>query len=127
MKYRLERNGNPDYVTVHLTVKVGGPYSEHYREGSDSDNRPCIVNPVLRIPGVEGVSLWPHAITAQIGRAFDPDEILNKIVDEVRNWLLEPGDTLEPSGPILRTDIEAAKEQPDYDYAFDPMNDFFDN
>jgi hypothetical protein len=108
MKYRFEWNGNPDYVTLHITERLADGYVSATIVGaSDKDKYTLgLLNGAL---GAEEVSLRDYSVSIKRGAAFDRDDVLKSALEILLMHLRMSGivnddDTVEQL-PTLRSDI----------------------
>jgi hypothetical protein len=106
MKYRFEYNGNPEYVTLHLTHKlIESTYVSNSCEGTiEEENLRIILNGV---DGVVEASLHPYEITIKYGMAFEREDILRGTLEITKMYLYSQGisDQEWEQLPTLRSDI----------------------
>lgn len=112
-KYRFEYNGNPEYVTLHVTERLldaDGFVSRLCSEGITSPISE-LLNLLNGCDGVEDANIRPYSITAKRGTAFERDEVLNALLEVFKIWFKVQG--IETLGwtqlPTLRSDISAVQ------------------
>lgn len=111
MKYRFEWNGNPDYVTLHVGVKlIEGNFVSRDGVCSGTDDEHTLMALMKGVPGVIEVNLRPYSITLKRALVFDRDEVLMAALEPLRLWLemqgkIEPGEKFE-QGKTIREDIQ---------------------
>lgn len=120
MKYRFEYNGNPDYVTLHVTERlIESDYvsGSSYMFGKDIPARDQELYTLMHgVPGVEDgsalgdITIRPYSVGCQRGKAFDRDEVLASVLERLQMILtmrgvLRAGESLEKL-PTLRTDLD---------------------
>lgn len=89
MKYRYEYNGNPEFVTLHVTEKLieeGFGYVSDMIEAKTQELAE-LHNLLKGAKGAVEVSIRPYEVTTKRGRAFDRDEVLDSLRDILRAWL----------------------------------------
>jgi hypothetical protein len=86
MRYRYEYNGNPDYVTLHVTERlIDEKFVCDTVEGGEESSQLRAL--LLGCVGVIEISLHPYDISAKRGSAFDRDEVLDSLRDTLKAWL----------------------------------------
>lgn len=102
MKYRFEYNGNPEYVTLHVTEQVAERF--YHRTSSDAtDSELMLAAAISGVPGVLEVSLDKYSVTCAHGLAFSHDDVLKGIVEVLKSFI-GFGQVWEQL-PTLRSDI----------------------
>lgn len=93
-KYRFELMGNPEFVSVHTTLRF---HDERYTDESHE-----LVGIISGLNGVENgcldIRVYRNHVCIPVGRAFDRLEIAAQVLDLIKLWA---GAECEPSGPVI--------------------------
>ncbi len=112
MKWRFEWNGNPDYVTLHVTERVADGFVSDMISGATEKDR-SLLSIMRGVVGAEDVSLRDYSVTIKRGAAFDRDDVLRSALELLLmhlrlSGILNDDDPVEQL-PTLRSDILSIK------------------
>lgn len=101
MNIRYEFCGNPEYIEIHITVKLTeNKFVSSTIEGDDKDNE--LLALVMGVNGVCDVNIRPYSVVVKRGGAFERDEVAKGVEDVLTMWV---GETVNTRLPTLRSDI----------------------
>lgn len=106
MKYRIEYMGNPDYVTLHVTVKLTDENFVNDIVTTTDTATNELYSLCKDVHGAQEISLHPYSISLKRGGAFDRDEVVMNCLEGLKPWFsINHGvDTFEQL-PTLRSDL----------------------
>ena len=113
INYRFEYNGNPEFVTLHLTERLTEQdFANEIVEAKDQDTRTLYV--ILKgSRGAAEISLRPYSVTIKRGTAFDRDEALGAALENLKTYFaVERGALLKPSACGPSTPLHTVEPPP---------------
>lgn len=100
MKYQLEYHPNQNCATIHLDKRVTGKRIEVFDAESMDDDPRQFVKDLLRIDGVEEVTLQHHKVMLEKGMTFNWEEIIPSALEILHATFEGEGQLEEKGKPI---------------------------
>lgn len=94
--YRYEYCGNPEYVELHVSVKLtDSKFVNPSVKGTEEDSE--MLATLHGSLGVVEASIRPYSVTATIGGAFEREEVLDDLLETVKMILSMRGEDMTES------------------------------